>query len=106
MKGLFRDLWHNSDEADYELGRAVLAGEHAWLEAGAIGLGLSADDLRPRLPGSGKTRRSGSLRRPRWRDRQRAGAVSSARSAAKARTSSGEVSQEHMRRAPPQPMKS
>jgi hypothetical protein len=29
----------------------VLAGEHAWLEKGGIGLGLTVEDLRPRLPG-------------------------------------------------------
>ncbi len=50
VNGLFRDLWQNSDQADYELGRAVLDGRHAWLEAGAVGIGLSADELRPRLP--------------------------------------------------------
>ena len=50
VKGLFRALWRNSDAADYELGREVLAGRHAWLEEGAVGLGLSAEDLAPRPP--------------------------------------------------------
>jgi hypothetical protein len=50
VKGLFRDLCHNSDGADYELGRAVLAGDHAWLEEGGVGLGLSAEHLAPRPP--------------------------------------------------------
>jgi len=50
VKGLFRSLWRNSDPEDYELGRAVLAGQHAWLEKGAVGLGLTAEDLAPRLP--------------------------------------------------------
>jgi hypothetical protein len=50
VKRLFRGLWHNSDRADYELGRAVLSGEHAWLEEGAVGLGLTDDDLAPRPP--------------------------------------------------------
>jgi hypothetical protein len=50
VKRLFRDLWRNSDRAEYELGRAILAGKHEWLEEGAIGLGLSAEDLAPRPP--------------------------------------------------------
>lgn len=50
VKELFRKLWRNSDRADYALGRAVLAGSYAWLEEGAVGLGLSAEDLAPRLP--------------------------------------------------------
>ena len=54
VKGLFRALWRNSDGAEYELGRAVLAGRHAWLEEGAVGLGLSAEDLAPRPPPGAK----------------------------------------------------
>jgi alkylation response protein AidB-like acyl-CoA dehydrogenase len=48
---LFRDLWRNDDDAAYHLGRAVLAGDHAWLERGGMATGLSVDDLRPRAPG-------------------------------------------------------
>ena len=32
------------------IGREVLAGEHAWLEQGGIGLGLTVEDLRPKAP--------------------------------------------------------
>ena len=48
---LFRDLWRNDDAAAYRLGRAVLAGDHAWLERGAMATGLTVDDLRPVAPG-------------------------------------------------------
>jgi hypothetical protein len=48
VRRLFRELRRNSDRADYALGRAVLAGQHAWLEEGAVGLGLTAEDLAPR----------------------------------------------------------
>jgi alkylation response protein AidB-like acyl-CoA dehydrogenase len=48
---LFRDLWRNDDAATYRLGRAVLAGDHAWLERGGMATGLTVDDLRPRTPG-------------------------------------------------------
>lgn len=51
VRALFRALWRNDDAAAYRTGRAVLAGEHAWLEKGGIGLGLTVEDLRPRLPG-------------------------------------------------------
>ena len=47
---LFRDLWRNDDAAAYQLGRAVLAGEHAWLERGGMPTGLTVEDLRPRPP--------------------------------------------------------
>ena len=48
VTGLFAALWHNDDSAAYAVGREVLAGQHAWLEAGAVGLGLTIEDLRPR----------------------------------------------------------
>ncbi|HUL60196.1 MAG TPA: acyl-CoA dehydrogenase family protein [Anaeromyxobacteraceae bacterium] len=47
---LFHALWHNDDEQTYRTGRAVLSGEHAWLEQGALELGITVEDLRPRLP--------------------------------------------------------
>ncbi len=50
VRGLLAALWSNDDAAAYALGRAVLAGEHAWLEAGAIGLDVEIEDLRPKLP--------------------------------------------------------
>jgi alkylation response protein AidB-like acyl-CoA dehydrogenase len=51
VRALFRALWRNDDADAYRLGREVLAGEHAWLERGGIDLGLTIEDLRPRLPG-------------------------------------------------------
>jgi alkylation response protein AidB-like acyl-CoA dehydrogenase len=49
--GLFEALWSNDDARSYALGRDVLAGRHAWLEQGGIGLGLTVEELKPRLPG-------------------------------------------------------
>ncbi|HYX90648.1 MAG TPA: acyl-CoA dehydrogenase, partial [Myxococcaceae bacterium] len=56
VRSLFQALWHNDDVRAYRLGRAVLAGEHDWLEKGVPGLGLSVEDLRPRLPERGEAR--------------------------------------------------
>ncbi len=47
---LFRELWSNDDGAADRTGRAVLEGRHAWLERGGIGLGLTVEALRPRIP--------------------------------------------------------
>src|SRR6266498_2416606 len=47
---LFHALWHNHDELAYRTGRAILSGEHAWLEKGGIGLDVTVEELRPRLP--------------------------------------------------------
>jgi hypothetical protein len=62
VRALFAALWKNDDRAAYEMGRAVLAGEHAWLEAGVPGLRLTVDDLRPEapraLPGAGAPERN------------------------------------------------
>ena len=51
VMGLFAALWHNDDASAYAVGREVLAGQHAWLEAGGMGLGLTVEDLRPRAAG-------------------------------------------------------
>jgi alkylation response protein AidB-like acyl-CoA dehydrogenase len=48
---LFEALWSNDDARSYGVGRDILAGQHAWLEEGVIGLGLSVEELKPRLPG-------------------------------------------------------
>ncbi len=56
VRALFDALWSNDDSAAYAMGRAVLAGEHAWLEQGGIGLGLEVEDLRPKLPPQGEPR--------------------------------------------------
>jgi hypothetical protein len=54
VEGLFRALWHNDDAAAYRTGRAVLAGEHAWIEKGVIGLELTVEDLTPKAPPRGE----------------------------------------------------
>ncbi|HEX7487805.1 MAG TPA: acyl-CoA dehydrogenase family protein [Anaeromyxobacteraceae bacterium] len=50
VEQLFHALWHNHDALAYRTGRAILAGDHAWLEKGGIGLDLTVEALRPRLP--------------------------------------------------------
>jgi alkylation response protein AidB-like acyl-CoA dehydrogenase len=50
VRALFDGLWSNDDAAAYRMGRAVLAGEHAWMEQGAMGLGLTVEELRPPQP--------------------------------------------------------
>jgi hypothetical protein len=50
IRRLFDALWSNDDEATYRMGRAVLAGEHAWMEQGAMGLGLTVEELKPAQP--------------------------------------------------------
>ncbi len=73
VAALFEALWRNDDASAYALGREVLDGGHAWLEAGAAGLGLTVEDLRPRAPGRpapapAPRRRPGPSARPsRWR---------------------------------------
>ena len=50
VRALFGALWSNDDEAAYRMGRAVLAGQHAWMEKGAMGLGLTVEELVPPQP--------------------------------------------------------
>jgi alkylation response protein AidB-like acyl-CoA dehydrogenase len=50
VEQLFHALWHNHDALAYATGRAVLAGDHAWLERGGIALDVTVDELRPKLP--------------------------------------------------------
>src|SRR5512138_3483648 len=50
VRALFGALWSNDDEVAYAMGRAVLGGEHAWLEKGGVGLGLTVEELRPAQP--------------------------------------------------------
>ncbi|HTT70710.1 MAG TPA: acyl-CoA dehydrogenase family protein [Anaeromyxobacteraceae bacterium] len=51
VDALFHALWHNHDVLAYRTGRAVLAGDHTWLErGGGIELGFTVEDLTPRLP--------------------------------------------------------
>lgn len=49
----FRGFWRNDDALRYRVGRAVLAGQHAWLEAGIVGLRLDAESLAPAIPPEG-----------------------------------------------------
>jgi hypothetical protein len=37
VKGLFRSLWSNDDPERRRVAADVLAGRHAWLEAGSLG---------------------------------------------------------------------
>jgi alkylation response protein AidB-like acyl-CoA dehydrogenase len=46
----FRALWRNDDAVKSEVGLAVLGGQHAWLEAGIVGLRRSAESLVPESP--------------------------------------------------------
>ena len=50
VRGLFRALWHNDDAPTYARAARCSKGEHAWLEEGGIPLGLTVEDLKPRLP--------------------------------------------------------
>jgi hypothetical protein len=54
VRALFAALWRNDDAAAYRMGRAVLAGEHAWLEKGGIGLDMTVEQLRPKPPPRGE----------------------------------------------------
>jgi hypothetical protein len=52
----FRALWRNDDARRYALARDVLEGRHAWVEHGAMPLGLTAEDLAPKpLPAPAPT---------------------------------------------------
>lgn len=53
VRRTFRALWDNDDAAAYALGREVLAGDHAWLEQGGLGLGVTVEELRPRSAAPG-----------------------------------------------------
>src|SRR5512133_1422102 len=52
VRKLFGALWDNDDAQAYATGRAVLAGEHAWLEQGGVPFEYTIEDLKPRLPGA------------------------------------------------------
>jgi hypothetical protein len=43
----FRALWSNDDVLAYRIGQRALEGRFEFLEDWGLGLGLSADDLRP-----------------------------------------------------------
>jgi alkylation response protein AidB-like acyl-CoA dehydrogenase len=48
VASLFHALWHNDDDRAYRVGRHVLDGTYAWIEAGGLGLGYSIADLVPK----------------------------------------------------------
>lgn len=48
VKRIFRDLWLNDDALKNKVSGAVLSGDYAWLERGAMGLGLQQGDMLPR----------------------------------------------------------
>jgi hypothetical protein len=50
IRGLFSDLWSNDDVRKYKVAQNVLAGRHAWLEQGIMGLGVTAKALVPPTP--------------------------------------------------------
>jgi alkylation response protein AidB-like acyl-CoA dehydrogenase len=64
VKELFHAMWSNEDARAYALGRDVLAGKHEWLEQGGIGLGLSVEELKPKLPPAAAAPPPGSEKRP------------------------------------------
>jgi hypothetical protein len=47
VKRLFKALWSNDDRLKYGVGREILDGRYLWLEHGAMGTRLSAEQLKP-----------------------------------------------------------
>ena len=47
VRDLFRDLWSNDDALAYRIGQRTLEGRFQFLEEWGLGLGYSADQLRP-----------------------------------------------------------
>lgn len=47
VRSLFRALWHNDDARKVRVAQHVLAGEHAWLERGTMGIPFTAEELVP-----------------------------------------------------------
>jgi len=50
VKASFRGLWHNDDVFKYDVSRAVLGGEHAWVEEGIVGESAAASKPESREP--------------------------------------------------------
>jgi alkylation response protein AidB-like acyl-CoA dehydrogenase len=48
IKGWFRDMWRNEDALKNSVAAAVLSGEHDWLQKGAIDLGWTREEFRPK----------------------------------------------------------
>jgi len=49
VKRLFRILWSNDDALAYRVGRKMLDGRYRFLEEDGIGLGITAEEMRPRI---------------------------------------------------------
>jgi len=47
VRALFGELWSNDDVRKYKTAKRVLAGQHAWLETGILGLEATARELQP-----------------------------------------------------------
>jgi hypothetical protein len=47
IERILEDMWSNDDAEKSELARALLAGEHVWLEQGTMGLPYTVEQLRP-----------------------------------------------------------
>ena len=47
VRALFGELWSNDDVRKYKTAKRVLAGQHAWLETGILGLEATARGLQP-----------------------------------------------------------
>jgi hypothetical protein len=48
VHGLFRDLWSNEDAGKNRVAASVMQGEQAWLEQGAMDIGLTAEAFKTR----------------------------------------------------------
>lgn len=44
---LFHEMWSNDDELKHKIGKQILEGRHAWLEAGTMGVPYTEEQLRP-----------------------------------------------------------
>ena len=59
IEDLFDRLFDNEDEAIYKLAQEVLAGEHAWLEEGALQVIPDGTQLAPETPPTGRKESTG-----------------------------------------------
>jgi hypothetical protein len=48
VRRLFHDLWRNEDAAKNRVAAGVMRGEQAWLEQGAMDIGLTAEAFKTR----------------------------------------------------------
>ena len=48
VKALFKALWSNDDARAYRIGRNMLDGRYRFLEEDGLGLGVTAEEMRPR----------------------------------------------------------